>query len=35
LPKVLAGLDERRRDVLGLVDGRLAKDGRDKVLAFE
>jgi hypothetical protein len=34
-PKVLAGLDERRRDVLRLVDGRVAKEGRDKVLAFE
>ena len=34
-PKVLAGLEERRKEVLGLVDARIAKDGEDKVLTFE
>jgi hypothetical protein len=34
-PKVLAGLQERRKDVLALVDATVRKDGQDKVLAFE
>ena len=34
-PKVLAGLEERRRDVLSLVDARVSKEGQDKVLVFE
>jgi hypothetical protein len=33
--KVLTGLDERRRDVLTLLDAKISKDGEHKVLAFE
>jgi len=34
-PRVLAGLEERRKTALALVDERIAKDGQDKVLCFE
>jgi hypothetical protein len=34
-PRVLAGLEERRRTALAVVDARIAKDGEDKVLDFE
>jgi hypothetical protein len=34
-PRVLAGLEERRKTALAVVDARIAKDGEDKVLDFE
>jgi hypothetical protein len=34
-PRVLAGLEERRKAALAIVDARIAKDGEDKVLFFE
>jgi hypothetical protein len=34
-PKVLAGLEERRKAALSMVDAKIAKDGEDKVLCFE
>jgi hypothetical protein len=34
-PRILAGLEERRRVALGIIDARVAKDGEDKVLVFE
>jgi len=34
-PRVLAGLEERRKTALAVVDARIAKDGEDKVLEFE
>jgi hypothetical protein len=33
--KVLAGLEQRRKDVLAMVLEKTAKDGEDKVLSFE
>jgi hypothetical protein len=34
-PRVLAGLEERRKTALAVVDAKIAKDGEDKVLCFE
>jgi hypothetical protein len=33
--KILAGLEQRRKDVLGIVDAKISKEGEDRVLAFE
>ncbi len=34
-PRVLAGLEERRRTALALVDAAIVRDGQDRVLSFE
>jgi hypothetical protein len=33
--RILAGLEERRKEVLAMVDADVIRDGQDKVLAFE
>jgi hypothetical protein len=33
--RVLAGLEERRKDALAIIDAKVAKEGEERVLAFE
>jgi hypothetical protein len=34
-PKVLSGIEERRKKVLGVVDAKIAADGEASVLYFD